>query len=65
MGVYEVLPSGALVLRLTFFTSFIKLFYINMCCDGSKHFHFFIFLLKSENTQFDRFANISYFSHNP
>ena len=43
-----------------FFTSFIKLYYINMCCDGPKHFHFFNFLLKSENTQFDRFANISY-----
>ena len=40
---YEILPSSALILHLAFFTSFINLFYINMCCDGPKHFHFSVF----------------------
>ena len=46
MGVYEVLPSGALSLYLAFFTSFIKFFYINMCYDGFKRFHFSVFYKK-------------------
>ena len=52
---------GALTLHLAFFFPLSLSFSILICVVMASSIFTFSFLLKSENTQFDRFANISYF----